>query len=160
MTAGIRSLLEADFDALIELFERVAGERLWIGTEPGFDRDRYRAGWRKVLAGEGAAFVSTDGQTITGFAGIHPHAEYGHVIGMLVDDAHRGRGIGKALLDCAIAWARERGLPDVSLLVFPHNERALALYRGAGFEQRDYYANDVTRQTGEVWDTILMTKPL
>jgi RimJ/RimL family protein N-acetyltransferase len=51
-------------------------------------------------------------------------------------------------------------LPEVSLLVFPHNERALALYRNAGFEQRQYYPNDVTRQTGEVWDTVLMTKVL
>jgi ribosomal protein S18 acetylase RimI-like enzyme len=45
-------------------------------------------------------------------------------------------------------------------LVFPHNTRAIALYHKFGFEQRDYYPNDVTRQTGEVWDTILMTKVL
>lgn len=149
------------FDALIRLFERVASERLWLGTEPGFDRDKYRAGWRKVVRGEwGAAFVAMESESIVGYLGIHPHDDYGHLLGMLVDERFRGRGIGKALLDAAIAWARERELPDVSLLVFPHNERALALYRNAGFEQREYYPNDVTRQTGEVWDTILMTKVL
>lgn len=157
----IRPLQNADFDGLIELFDAVAGERSWIGTEPGFNRDTYRDGWRKILRGEwGAAFVAISGGRVVGYIGVHPHEEYGHVLGMLVDELHRGRGIGKALLDSAIAWARERGLPDISLLVFPHNERALALYRNAGFEQREYYPNDVTRQTGEVWDTILMTKVL
>lgn len=156
----IRLLREQDFEALLRLFEAVAAERRWIGTEPGFDRERYRASWRGMLRGQGAAFVATDGDSIVGYAGVHPHPEYGNVIGMLVDDAYRGRGIGQALLDRVIAWGRERGLPDISLLVFPHNERALALYRKAGFEQREYYRSDVTRQTGEVWDTILMTKPL
>lgn len=158
---AVRELQARDFDSLIALFERVAAERRWIGTEPGFDRERYRTGWRKVLAGEwGAAFVAADGDSIVGYVGVHPHDEYGYVLGMLVDEAHRGKGIGKALLEHATAWAREKGLPHISLLVFPHNERALQLYRSAGFEQREYYPADVTRQTGEVWDTILMVKPL
>lgn len=79
---------------------------------------------------------------------------------MLVDRAYRGRGVGESLLKQALSWACERDLPDVSLLVFPHNERAIALYRKFGFEQREYYPNDVTRQTGDVWDTMLMTKTL
>lgn len=156
----IRPVSGDDFDALLDLFERVAAERLWIGTEPGFDRERYRNSWRDVLDGRGAAFVAIEKAEIAGFIAVHPHAEYGHVLGMLVDERWRGRGIGRALLDRALEWARDRHLPDISLLVFPHNERALALYRRAGFEQRAYYPNDVTRQTGEVWDTILMTKRL
>lgn len=156
----IRPLHENDFEALLDLFETVAAERRWIGTEPGFDRERYRNGWRNVLRGEGAAFVSIEDGALTGYIGVHPHAEYGHVIGMLVAERCRGRGIGKALLERAVQWARARQLPDISLLVFPHNERAIALYRGSGFVQREYYRSDVTRQTGEVWDTILMTKAL
>jgi ribosomal protein S18 acetylase RimI-like enzyme len=157
----IRALQEPDFEQLIRLFENVASERYWIGTEPGFDREGYREGWNRILRGEwGAAFVAASDGCVVGYIGIHPHAEYGHVLGMLIDQQHRGRGIGKALLERAIAWAREHRLPDISLLVFPHNERALALYRSAGFEEREYYPNDVTRQTGDVWDTILMTKRL
>jgi ribosomal protein S18 acetylase RimI-like enzyme len=155
----IRPLALDDLDALLRLFEAVAAERLWLGTEPGFDRQHYRSGWRKIVRGKsGAAFVALEGEELVGYVGIHPHEEYGHVLGMLVDQRHRGRGIGKALLERATEWARERNLPDISLLVFPHNEHAISLYRSAGFEQRDYYPNDVTRQTGEVWDTILMTK--
>lgn len=157
----IRELQTDDFDDLLALFEHVAAERRWIGTEPGFDRDRYRDGWRRVLRGDwGAAFVALDAGELVGYLGIHPHEEYGHVIGMLIEERARGKGIGKALLQHAEAWAREQRLPLISLLVFPHNDRAIALYRNAGFEQREYYPNDVTRQTGEVWDTILMVKDL
>lgn len=157
----IRELRQEDFGSTLQLFEAVAAERKWLGTEPGFDQDSYRAGWRKVLAGEwGAVFVALHGNDVVGYAGIHPHEEYGHVIGMLVDERHRGRRLGELLLQRLLEWARERDLPDVSLLVFPHNDRAIALYRKFGFEQRDYYPDDVTRQTGEVWDTILMTKRL
>ncbi|HET6893786.1 MAG TPA: GNAT family N-acetyltransferase [Candidatus Baltobacteraceae bacterium] len=158
--SAIRELHERDFDALLSLFERVADERRWIGTEPGFDREQYRRRWRKILRGEGAGFVWAEPERIAGYIGVYPHDEYGHVIGMLVDERYRGRGIGKALLTRVIEWARTAGLVEISLLVFPHNERALALYRNAGFQQRDYYPGDVTRQTGEVWDSLLMTKRL
>ena len=157
----IRGLEERDFDDLVALFESVAAERRWIGTEPGFSPDHYREGWRRVLAGTwGAVFVAAQETRVIGYIGVHPHDEYEHVIGMLVARDYRGRGIGEALLVRALAWARERALPKVSLLVFPHNAAAIALYRKYGFEQREYYRNDVVRQTGEVWDTILMTKTL
>ncbi len=158
----IRELRENDFDSAIDLFEAVAAERKWIGTEPGFEHGCYREGWRRVLAGEwGTVFIALDAhQRVIGYIGIHPHSEYGHVIGMLVDRNFRGRGVGNALLTQALSWAKNRGLSDVSLLVFPHNEPAIALYRKFGFVQREYYPNDVTRQTGEVWDSILMTKTL
>lgn len=97
---------------------------------------------------------------IVGSLGIHPHDEFGHTVGMLVDKQYRGHGIGSALLNRAAHWARDLGLAEISLLVFPHNAAAIALYRKAGFEQREVYPNDVTRQTGEVWDAILMTKRL
>jgi ribosomal protein S18 acetylase RimI-like enzyme len=143
------------------LFDSVAAEQQWIGTEPGFDRERYRASWRKQLNGENAAaFVARHGRRVVGYVGTYPHEEYGMLLGILVHEAYRGMGIGARLLDNAIAWARERYLPAISLLVFAHNERAIKLYRARGFEQQEYYERDVTRQSGEVWDTILMTKPL
>ena len=77
---------------------------------------------------------------------------------MLVKRHYRGRGIGEALLVKSLHWAQDRGLPDVSLLVFPHNKRAIALYEKFGFEKRDYYPDDVIRRTGEIWDTMLMIK--
>jgi ribosomal protein S18 acetylase RimI-like enzyme len=53
-------------------------------------------------------------------------------LSLAVRPAHRGRGIGEALLGAVIAQARERRHPAVSLSVEDGN-RARALYERAGF---------------------------
>ena len=88
------------------------------------------------------------------------HDPYGHTIGMLVDEHHRGQGVGGALLGQLISWATARGIPHLSLLVFPHNERALALYRKFDFVEIDAQAAQIARRSGEAWDAILMRRQL
>jgi len=44
------------------------------------------------------------------------------------------------------------------LHVFPHNEAARTLYEQNSFWEVERFERDVTRQSGEVWDTILMRK--
>jgi GNAT superfamily N-acetyltransferase len=144
------------------MFDAVAGERIFIGTEPGYDRERKRAQLSATLAdGERTVLiVAHAGASIVGQLSVFSHEEFGPTIGMMVYDRWRGRGIGRMLLDAAVAWASERGLRALSLLVFPHNDRAIALYRTAGFVEIERFPADVTRQSGEVWDTILMRKEL
>ena len=57
----------------------------------------------------------------------------GHVGGMWVDPAARGKGAGRALLGAAIDWARSRGLERLELWVTEGNLSALRLYERAGF---------------------------
>lgn len=57
--------------------------------------------------------------------------------GICVDRAHRGGGIGTALLGAAEQHARERGLRAVRLSVVDSNPRAEALYRRRGFTTVD-----------------------
>lgn len=54
-----------------------------------------------------------------------------------VDESRRGRGLGRALLEAAETWSRERGLRTVSLHVFGHNEIARRLYESSGYEVTD-----------------------
>lgn len=77
-------------------------------------------------------------------------------IGMSVSEGWRGRGVGTALLEACIAWARGRGLHKLSLEVFPHNEAAIALYRKLGFEEEGYRREQYRRASGERWDSIVM----
>ncbi|KAA0071146.1 GNAT family N-acetyltransferase [Rhodanobacter sp. T12-5] len=56
-----------------------------------------------------------------------------HVSDLAVAPGHEGRGIGKALLAHAEAWAREHHCQLVTLAVFPGNERARALYESTGY---------------------------
>jgi ribosomal protein S18 acetylase RimI-like enzyme len=52
---------------------------------------------------------------------------------LYVNPGYRRRGLGRQLLEKALAYARDRSLPFVKLEVSVGNEAALALYRAAGF---------------------------
>lgn len=57
------------------------------------------------------------------------------LIGMFVRESGRGRGVGKALVQAALAAASARsGILVVTLTVTDGNEPAIKLYESAGFE--------------------------
>jgi ribosomal protein S18 acetylase RimI-like enzyme len=60
-------------------------------------------------------------------------ASAAHLYQMWVAPAKRRLGIGRALLDAAIAWARTVGAPALVLDVTTGNTAALELYEGARF---------------------------
>ena len=57
---------------------------------------------------------------------------------LFVRDEARGSGLGRALLDATIEHARARGARRIELDANDHNEAAMALYRGAGFDAQDH----------------------
>jgi ribosomal protein S18 acetylase RimI-like enzyme len=56
-----------------------------------------------------------------------------HVSGLGVDPALQRRGVGRALVEGAIATARERGMRRLTLRVLAHNTAARELYASCGF---------------------------
>ena len=60
-----------------------------------------------------------------------PDAEIG---GLVVHEAARGRGVGRALVSAAEAWARERGYTVVSVRSNVIRTEAHAFYKGLGYE--------------------------
>jgi hypothetical protein len=67
----------------------------------------------------------------------------------------RDAGIGTALMEAAIDWARARGLAKVALGVFPDNERAIAVYERVGFV-REGLRRRQYRTDGTFRDELLM----
>ena len=53
--------------------------------------------------------------------------------GISVDAAYWGLGIGRALMQACIECARAAGYAQLELTAVAGNERALAMYTGAGF---------------------------
>lgn len=58
-----------------------------------------------------------------------------------VEEAARGKGIGKALLRSAEVFSHQKGLSQIQVVTQGINEPALALYRGAGYsiEKTEYF---------------------
>jgi RimJ/RimL family protein N-acetyltransferase len=89
--------------------------------------------------------------------GRDPHPASSHVadVGLMVALDARRQGVGTALLQAAVGWAREAGVRKLELHVFPWNEAAIALYDAFGFE-REGFRKRHYRRGGEFVDAILM----
>jgi ribosomal-protein-alanine N-acetyltransferase len=155
----VRTLTEPDLEPCLDLFEAVAAEGPWLANEPPIDRVEVRARWRDLLkTGEGTILVADDGGPPAGLAAMVGLAA--PELGMLVRAERRRQGVGDALVDACVAWARGRGAREVVLHVFPHNPAAIALYRKHGFEERDLVREAYPRKNGERWNALRMVKPL
>jgi RimJ/RimL family protein N-acetyltransferase len=73
----------------------------------------------------------------------------------MVAVAARRQGVGTALLEAAVEWAKEAGVRKLELHVFPWNEAGIALYERFGFE-REGYRKQHYRRGGSFVDAILM----
>jgi RimJ/RimL family protein N-acetyltransferase len=84
--------------------------------------------------------VAVDGEAVLGSLLLGPATALEsrrHVLevkGLAADPARQGQGVGAALLDVAIARARERGMRRLVLRVLSGNEAARHLYESRGFE--------------------------
>lgn len=159
---AIRPAEPTDAPELVALAAAVGGEAGdWLlATEtwrPVADERRYLKAVRRHA--DAAVFVAVDGDRLVGRLSLarDPHPASAHVadLGLMVSASHRRRGIGRALLDAAVKWARMVGVDKLELHVFPWNEPAIRLYERYGFEReglrRGHYLRD-----GVAVDAILM----
>ena len=106
-----------------------------------------------------AVFVAEDDGRLVGRLSLardnHPSSHHVADLGLMIAASHRRRGIGRALLEQATAWARDAGVRKLELHVFPWNEAAIALYESFGFE-REGVRREHYRRDGEYVDAILM----
>ncbi len=80
-------------------------------------------------------------------------------ITMMIQKAHRNKGIGKVLLKELLAWAEQHPLIEkVSLGVFSNNLRAIALYKSLGFVEEGRKVKEFKLAENEYADDILMYK--
>jgi diaminopimelate decarboxylase len=134
----VRPARPGDARSFLEAFRSVASERRFIQTEEVSQTVRqYRKRFRRPVTGEAAHLVAVSRGGVIGSISIrrdaHPATRHTASIGMFVTSAWRGRGVGTALLDGAMRWARDVGVERIDLSVYPHNQAAIALYRAFGF---------------------------
>jgi GNAT superfamily N-acetyltransferase len=98
-----------------------------------------------ACGGQGRLWVAARGEEVVGsIAIVDAEPGVGQLRWFLLRPEVRGSGLGRRLLEGAIAYSRERGLGRLFLWSFTDLGTALALYRHAGFTLT------LTR-TGHVW---------
>jgi RimJ/RimL family protein N-acetyltransferase len=159
---AIRPAEPADAARLVELSRSVAAEP--GGWLLGSEAERSVAEERRYLRAvrrhpDARVYVAVaDGEVVARLSlARDPHPASRHVadLGLLVEAGHRRRGIGRLLLEQAVAWARAAGVRKLELHVFPWNGPAIGLYDAFGFTREGYRVGHYRRGDGDV-DAILM----
>jgi GNAT superfamily N-acetyltransferase len=95
------------------------------------------------VAASGAAGLAGGYQEVPGVV---------ELVSMFVRPQARGHGVGAALIDAVVGWAREKNATSVHLWVTETNSRALRLYERCGFtvtdERQPLPSNPVLAEVG------------
>ncbi|MCI4331602.1 MAG: GNAT family N-acetyltransferase [Thermoplasmata archaeon] len=171
----LRDIRPGDYDDLSENYyacyqERAEGVSIGVPLEHEPPPPEIEVAWfqgvlRAAAAGSLLAVVAEEDGHAIGLctverAGPSPNSETGHVgvLGILVRRGHRGRGVGRALMEATLE--RCRGTFEVVRLgVFSTNEGAHRLYLRLGFQDLGTIPKAVKRN-GEYIDEKLMVRIL
>jgi GNAT superfamily N-acetyltransferase len=88
-----------------------------------------------VLARAGRLWIAEeDGRIVGSIAVVDAEHGEGQLRWFLVAPEARGSGLGRRMLETALGYCRERGMPHVFLWTFAQLDDALRLYERAGFK--------------------------
>ena len=138
----IRKALPSDAQDLVDLLLTLDRQTRFMLFEEGERQitvEKQTERLKSFEADSEVMFVAVVDSKLVGFVvGIggnarrNRHALY-IVIGLL--QSHVGQGIGKRLMQTLEDWSREYSFHRLELTVMTHNERAIKLYEGCGFER-------------------------
>ncbi len=141
---NIRHARPDDAPQLHDLMRRLHDGSLPAWRAPGSIEKNLsdaEAGFFEPLAVETTLLVCTDeGDRPIGFAKAMMDKDFlsgepqGHLLFLVTDRAHEGRGVARALVAGIEAWARGQGASGLLLYVFATNENARATYGRLGFQ--------------------------
>ena len=125
MTVSIDAAQKDDVAAISEI-ERAAFSDPWSARS-----------FRDALEHPSVYFgcARSDAGEVLGYVVAWFVADEGEIANLAVAPEGWGRGIGRALLDAALAEATQRGIESVYLEVRDSNARARRLYQSRGFEE-------------------------
>lgn len=138
MSARIVRRAKEHIEGFRAVLDAVAREERYLAMLQAPPLDEVRRFVMESLEKRRPQFVALAGDECVGWCDVieKPRDVLKHsgVLGMGVAQAHRGRGIGRALIERTLDDARAKGFTRIELTVRVDNERAKALYDKVGFE--------------------------
>jgi L-amino acid N-acyltransferase YncA len=151
----IRRLKTGDEVALMRFVSRIPeGDRTFF-KENVLDAEVV-AGWFEH--GEARSLAVEDGE-ILGTVTVVPLQDWSSHVGevrVIVDPAHRRRGIGRALAQHAVVEALDLRLEKMMVEVIADQDATIAMFRSLGFEPEALLKDHVRDDDGELHDLMLL----
>ena len=126
----IRIMTIADYSAVYALWLSCKG----MGLNDADDSEEGIA--RYLTRNPATCFVAEEDGTIVGVILSGHDGRRGFIHHTAVSPAFRGRGIGRALAERALAALRQEGINKVALVAFTRNEDGNAFWEKLGFTER------------------------
>jgi ribosomal protein S18 acetylase RimI-like enzyme len=128
----------AHLPAIYEVIDSIARERKYLGFTKAPPWEQSLAFYRSLLDGGCPYFVALSGNQVVGWCDVSPlpgdtRSHIG-VLGMGLLPTARQKGVGRRLMEAAIAKAWSNGLTRIELTVRDDNLNAKALYESLGFQ--------------------------
>jgi GNAT superfamily N-acetyltransferase len=133
----IRVAEDPDWPLIHPFFREIVAAGQTYAFPDGLDLEQARPWWMESPPGR--TVVALDGQTVLGSAKMGPNrpGRGAHIAtaSFMVDPAHQGRGVGRALGQHAVDWARTAGYHGMQFnAVVQTNAAAVHLWQALGFE--------------------------
>lgn len=133
----IRDAEDGDWPAIYPFFREIVAQGRSYAFPDDLSLEQARGLW--MQAPPGRTVVAVDGSTVLGSAKMGPNrpGRGAHVAtaSFMVDPRHSGRGVGHALGEHVVDWARASGYRSIQFnAVVETNEVAIRLWRSLGFE--------------------------
>ena len=155
----VRPIEPDDADGFIAVFEAVAAEGRWIGSELpiGDDREARLRASAEQPSDQACTLVAADGDRIVGFARVDLDHGRCH-LGMALLPECRGRGLGSGTTQWVRRMVRAPPAPTKSISRSGRTTlRRRNLYERAGFVLEGRRRRHWRRNSGELWDSIEMS---
>jgi L-amino acid N-acyltransferase YncA len=133
----IRDAGEGDWPEIYQIFTGVVDEGRTYAYPEGLGSAEAKALW--LLTPPGRTVVAFEDDEVLGTATMGPNrpGRGSHIAtaGFMVGPAARGRGVGRALGEHMLSWAKEQGYLGVQFnAVVETNDAAVRLWQSLGFE--------------------------
>ena len=133
----IREASDADWPQIYPIYVEIVADGTTYAFPEGQTLDEARPGWMEPPPGR--VVVAHEGERVLGSAKAGPNrpGRGSHVAtaSFMVDPAQRGRGVGRALAEHVVTWARASGYRAMQFnAVVETNTGAVRLWRSLGFE--------------------------
>lgn len=166
----IRLMRESDLDAYKSLRDAMLSRHEEAFTsDAAAERERDAASYRSRLCGAGHCLftlLAWDGPSLLGALSAERDGRakirhIAHIVGMMVDGAAQGRGIGRSLMQAALALlSQDEVVQLVTLSVTRSNAPARRLYEQCGFTRYGRLEGAIVLPDGRVLDKDLMVHRL